>query len=155
MKKLNVITASFLVACLFNCTILKANSANDAKLPLSGGGTVTFQQPVYINLSAIPLSTEGDYLKYEVHCTLTNSTAAPIYANFGNKGGFYSEYELSYKLDGQFIQGDSSAVIKPGNSEYVASTIVLMTKGASLIFSDLDTTSTYTVNNCYAIPHMD
>jgi len=155
MKTLNLTAISLLAVCLLGSTILRANPINDAKLPLSGGGVATFQQPISVNLDAIPLSTEGNYYKYDVHCTLTNNTSDPIYVNFGSKGKFASQSISSYTLGGKYIQGDSSAILNPSSSEYVANLVVVLAKGASLIFNDLDTTSAYTVSNCYAIPHMD
>lgn len=112
-------------------------------VPLSGGGTVAANASVSISLSAVvPLVT------YNVVCYI--DTTYPFqYVLMGSSFTDTTSTIISYSLNGNYVMQDQ---LIPGHN--IAVIVGKFTNPATgyIVFTNLDQTNPFNVNNCFAIP---
>ncbi len=134
------------IVIIFLFVLLSANGVAAVKssvVPLSGGGNVAANASVSISLSAVVPS-----ITYNVVCYI--DTTYPFqYVSMSSSFTDTTSTIISYSLNGNYVMQDQ---LIPGHNIAVITGKFTNPSTGYIIFTNLDQTNPFNVNNCFAIP---
>ncbi len=134
------------IVIIFLFVLLVTNGVAAVKssvVPLSGGGNVAANASVSISLSAVVPS-----VTYNVVCYI--DTTYPFqYVSMSSSFTDTTSIIISYSLNGNYVVQDQ---LIPGHNIAVIVGKFTNPSTGYIIFTNLDQTNPFNVNNCFAIP---
>ncbi|CEG56355.1 hypothetical protein [Legionella fallonii] len=116
---------------------------NSSVVPLSGGGNVAANTSVSISLNGVVPS-----VTYNVVCYI--DTSYPFqYVLLGSSFTDTTSTIISYSLNGNYVMQDQ---LIPGHNIAVIAGKFTNPSTGYIVFTNLDQTNPFNVNNCFAIP---